>query len=271
MNEILQLESVQKLARDLSLAAKTLSNKEARYLVDLYYQMQDNRVRSYGQVRALSETEEPHTVINWAAEQSQMLESQIKKALDKYTDAEEAGKWAKSNLGIGPVLSAGLCANIGDATRFATCGDLWAYCGLVPGQRRKRGEKSNWSSSLKRLAWLIGQSFVKVSGNEDSFYGKLYKDKKAYYVQKNDAGYYSDRAAQCLNDKKYGKDTEAYKHYSAGRLPPAHIQAMAERYAAKIFLSNFWEVSLRLQGIEPPKTYAIAILGHAHEIKPYRT
>ena len=265
----IELDSVVKLTRDLVNASKTLSQKEARYLVDLYYQMQDNRIRSYGQVRALSETEEPHDVISWAAEQSETLENQIRRALDKYTDEEAAGAWAKSNVGIGPVLSAGLCANIGDARRFATCGDLWSYCGLVPGQKRKRGEKANWSSSLKRLAWLIGQSFVKVSGNDKAFYGHLYKQKKAYYVAKNENGDYAERAAQCLLDKKYGKDTDAFKHYSAGRLPPAHIQAMGERYAAKIFLSHFWEISLRLKGVTPPKAYAIAILGHAHEIKPH--
>lgn len=264
----IELDSVIKLTRDLVNASKTLSQKEARYLVDLYYQMQDNRIRSYGQVRALSETEEPHDVISWAAAQAETLESQIKRALDKYTDEEPAGAWAKSNVGIGPVLSAGLCANIGDARRFETCGDLWSYCGLVPGQKRKQGEKANWSSSLKRLAWLIGQSFVKVSGNENAFYGLLYKQKKAYYVAKNDNGDYAERAAQCLIDKKYRKDTDAFKHYSAGRLPPAHIQAMGERYAAKIFLSHFWEMSLRLKGVAPPKAYAIAILGHAHEIKP---
>src|ERR1700690_1045372 len=265
---MIELEPLQKLTKDLANASKTLSHKEARYLVDLYYQMQDNRIRSYGQVRALSETEEPHSVIGWAAEQSERLETQIKRALDKYTDEEPTGMWAKSNTGIGPVIAAGLCANIGDATRFATCGDLWSYCGLVPGQRRKRGEKSNWSSSLKRLTWLMGQSFVKVSGNEKAVYGHLYKEKKEYYVKKNESGDYAERAAQCLIDNQYGKETEAYKHYSAGHLPPAHIQAMAERYAAKIFLSHFWEMSLRIKGIVPPKCYAIAILGHAHEIKP---
>jgi hypothetical protein len=265
---MLELESVEKLTRDLADASKTLSHKEARYLVDLYYQMQDNRIRSYGQVRALSEAEEPHEVIAWAATQSETLENQIKRALDKYTDEEPAGVWAKSNCGIGPVLSAGLCANIGDASRFASCGDLWAYCGQVPGQKRKRGEKANWSSSLKRLTWLIGESFVKVSSKENAFYGHLYKSKKEYYMRKNEAGDYAERAAQCLIEKKYGKETDAFKHYSSGKLPPAHIQSMSQRYAAKIFLSHFWEVSLRIKGIEPPKFYAIAVMGHAHEIKP---
>ncbi len=277
---MLELNAIQKLNRDLANASKTLSDKEARYLVDLYYQMQDNRIRSYGQVRSLNESAEPHSVIAWAAEQSENLENQIKRALDKYTDEHPVGSWAKSNVGIGPVISAGLCANIVgeaketkqklDATRFASCGDWWSYCGMVPGQKKKRGQRANWNPTLKRLAWLIGQSFVKVSGHEDAFYGKLYKEKKDYYVKKNEAGEFAERAKKCLTEKKWDEKTDAFKHYSSGKLPPAHIQAMAERYAAKIFLSHFWEVSLRTLGKEPPKCYAIAVLGHVHEIKPSR-
>ena len=334
-----ELAPIQRLSRDLASASTTLSDKEARYLVDLYYQMQDNRIRSFGQVRALSQTEEPHSVIAWAGEQSEALENQIKRALDRYTDEHPAGAWAKSNVGIGPVLAAGLCANIGDVTRFTAVGNLWSYCGLVPGQKRRRGEKSTWSSSLKRLAWLIGQSFVKVCNNEDAFYGHLYQEKKTYYQKKNEAGEFAERAASTLKDKRFGKGTDAYQWYSglwvlnerlnpgaalsdtvqeelkklrreaakeakktapAGKdaasehveaakteaveaylrknslplrpmLPPAHIQAMAERYAAKIFISHFWEVSLRQRGLEPPKCYAITILGHVHEIKPPRS
>ena len=200
---MIELDPAQKLGRDLALAAKTLSHKEARYLVDLYYKMQENRTRSHKQSLQLMKAEEPHDVISWVGNQAEMLENQIKRALDKYTDEEPAAAWAKSNIGIGPVLSAGLCANIGDATRFATCGDLWAYSGLVPGQRRKRGETANWSSSLKRLAWLIGQSFVKTSSHEECFYGHLYKQKKEYYMRKNEAGDYAERAAQCLREKKF--------------------------------------------------------------------
>ena len=51
-------------------------------------------------------------------------------------------------------------------------------------------------------------------------------------------------------------------------LPPAHIQARAKRYAVKIFLSHLFDVWYKLEkGQEPPKPYALAILGHAHEIE----
>jgi hypothetical protein len=65
-----------------------------------------------------------------------------------------------------------------------------------------------------------------------------------------------------------GKSTEAFKHYSAGRLPPGQIDARARRYAVKLFLSHLHEVWYKAHfGKAPPLPYPIAILGHAH-IKP---
>ncbi len=42
---------VTRLSRDLVHAATTLSEDEARYLVDAYYLMQDDRKRAHNQVR----------------------------------------------------------------------------------------------------------------------------------------------------------------------------------------------------------------------------
>lgn len=50
--------SIERLKRDLANAAYTLSKDEARFLVDAYYMMQDNRIRSAAQVRSLSENQE---------------------------------------------------------------------------------------------------------------------------------------------------------------------------------------------------------------------
>src|SRR6185312_11642646 len=100
----------------------TMSPDEARYLVDAYYLMQENRKRSDNQVRSMEA--EPHTVIAWLAENSDMLEGQIKRALDKYTDAHVVGQWMKSIHGIGPVIAAGLMAHI-DINKAPTVGHIW--------------------------------------------------------------------------------------------------------------------------------------------------
>jgi hypothetical protein len=106
-----------------------------------------------------------------------------------------------------------------------------------------------------------------VSGNEDAVYGKVYTKRKLSEIEKNDALEFSDQAATALTKKRIGKDTEAYKHYIKGKLPPAHIHARAKRYAVKLFLSHYHETAYIMQfGEKPPLPYPIAILGHAHKI-----
>ena len=178
-------EVVRRLRRDLVKAASTLSVDEARYLVDAYYAMQEYRKAAGNQVRALAESEEPHGVIQWLFDQNTTVEKQILRALDSWTDALPAARWAKSICGIGPVISAGLAAHI-DITRSATVGHIWRFAGLDPTVEWKKGEKRPWNAGLKTLCWKIGESFVKVSGNESDFYGKLYIQRKQYEQQRND-------------------------------------------------------------------------------------
>ena len=173
--------------------------------------------------------------------------------------------------GIGPVIAAGLLAHI-DIEKAPTVGHIWNFAGLNPFQDWNKGEKRPWNASLKTLCWKIGQSFVKVSNNDKDVYGKIYKKRKEYEMAKNEAGDYAEQAKQKLERFKIGKDTEAYKYYSEGKLPPAHIQQRAERYAVKMFLSHLHEVWYREHyGTEPPKPFVISQLGHAHYIAPPNT
>jgi Transposase IS116/IS110/IS902 family len=259
-------EAVKRLSRDLAMAASTMTETEARFLVDAYYIAQESRKRSNNQI--LSMSAEPHTVIAWLFEQSDTLENQIKRALDKYTDASEIGRWCKSITGIGPVIAAGLIAHI-DIEQAPTAGHIWRFAGLDPTVAWGKGEKRPWNASLKTLCWKIGQSFMKFSGHEDCYYGKLYKERKAYEVERNERGGNAERAAQILTNKKFGKGTEAYKHLTGGKLPPAQIDAMARRYVVKLFLSHLQEVWWTIEnGSAPPKPYVINKLGHAHYIAP---
>jgi hypothetical protein len=245
-----------------------LSVDEARYLVDAYYAMQEHRKAAGNQVRALAESEEPHGVIQWLFDQNTTVEKQILRALDSWTDALPAARWAKSICGIGPVISAGLAAHI-DITRSATVGHIWRFAGIDPTVEWKKGEKRPWNAGLKTLCWKIGESFVKVSGNESDFYGKLYIQRKQYEQQRNDSGQLADQAARKLERFKIGKSTEAYKAYAAGKLPPAHIHARAKRWAVKLFLAHYHHVAFTLaNGTPPPKPYVISILGHADMIMP---
>jgi hypothetical protein len=129
--------------------------------------------------------------------------------------------------------------------------------------------KRPWNADLKTLIWKIGESFVKVSGRDDDVYGKLYLQRKAQEIERNDAGDFADQAAAVLERKKIGKGTEAYGHYSKGKLPPAHIHARAKRWAVKLFLSAFHEALFFSTYNElPPKPYILTKPEHVHYIEP---
>ena len=114
----------------------------------------------------------------------------------------------------------------------------------------------------------VGESFVKVSSNENDFYGKLYLQRKDAEIAGNEAGKFADQAAAKLERFNIGKTTEAYKWYSGGKLPPAHVHARAKRWAVKLFLAHYQFVAFREEfGFDPPKPYVLDILGHADYIQ----
>lgn len=296
------LEVVQRLTRDIRNAAITLSDDEARFLVDAYYALQRDRIRAGHQERQLSVGGEPHDVMSWLMDQRETLENQVRRALDAYSGASPVGIWARSVTGIGPVIAAGLLANIymgnwcmvchghspDDCERFQadkkrklaahsftpgfsapTVGHIWRFAGLDPTSKWEKGTRRPWNGSLKRLCWLIGESFVKVSANESDTYGKVYRARKDQEIANNEAGRYADQAAASLSAKKFGADTEARKHYEAGMLPPARIHLRSERYAVKLFLSHLhWVWYFTVFKRVPPFPYILTQPGHVHFIGP---
>jgi len=256
------MNPIQRLTRDLATAAITLSDAEARFLVDSYYTMQENRIRAAGQIRSIKE--EPHLVLSWYEEQSATLEAQIKRALDKYTEGHPVGEWMRGVFGIGPVISAGLLAHI-DIHKAPTVGHIWRFAGLDPTVRWEAKKKRPWNAALKVICFHAGESFVKFSGNEKCYYGHIWKERKAQEEKRNELGEFADQAKAKLERFKIGQTTDAYKSYIIGKLPPAHIHARAKRYAVKLFLSHLHgEMHRKILGSEPPLPYPIAHLGHVH-------
>ena len=252
--------------KDIRKASETLGRVEARFMVDYYYTMQRDRIRFDNQVRSMTKSGEPNMILDHLAVQAAKREEIIKKALDDYTSTDRVGTWLRSICGIGPVTAAGLLAYI-DIERAVTAGAIWKLAGLVPGVEWNKGEKRPWNAKLKCLMFKIGESFVKTSNKESSFYGKIYKERKELETRRNENGDFAEQAAKELASKNYAKNTPTYAALSAGRLSPAHIHVRARRYAVKLFLSHLHEVMyLVILKKAPPSPYAISILEHAHRI-----
>ena len=261
---------VRKLDRDMGQAANTLTATEARYLVDSYYGMQEGRIRANNQIRALTASGEPHESIAWLSTESRVLEESVKRALDAYSASHPVGKRMRTVVGVGPVIAAGLLAHI-DITRAPTAGAIWRYAGLDPTSEWKKGQKRPHNASLKTLCWKMGDSFVKVCNHKDAVYGKLYQERKEVELAKNEAGAFADQAAAKLEKFNIGKTTDAYKAYSVGKLPPAHIHARAKRVAVKMFLSHLHQVWHEVEfGKTAPVPYVFEFADkeHVHKIEP---
>lgn len=134
METEIALPTLKELRKDLRAAAVSLGPAEARYLVDLYYQIQEYRISTSNQSRALGETNEPGEAIRLILAQMDGMERAIQSALDRWTDEEPMGAWAKGHIGIGPVIAAGLAAHI-DVTKTETVGGLWRFAGVDPSQK----------------------------------------------------------------------------------------------------------------------------------------
>ena len=264
-----ELWAVPKFLRaDLAEAARTLSQQEARYHVDTYYELQHFRIQSQNQTQGLATSGEPNKLTDFLHERFRQLERQIQQELDKWSQASTVGEWLRAQVGIGPVLAAGLLAHL-DAVPPPTVGHWWRFAGLDPTDAWEKGGVRPWNAKLKVICWKVGQSFVKCSGRLDCLYGRLYRQRKGYEQARNENGTYAEQAAAVLKNKRLGPETEAFAHYSAGRLPPAHIQARSERWAVKLFLSHYHEAAtVAATGKLPPKPFAIGRLGHQSWIMP---
>jgi hypothetical protein len=259
------MTAVQRLTRDIRSASITLGDDEARFLVDAYYTMQEDRKRSANQLRSLSESGEPNATIGWLFDQTETMEAQIKRALQAYVEAHPIGQRMLQVVGIGPVIAAGLLAHI-DIEKAPTVGHIWRFGGMDPTCQWEKGQKRPWNADLKRLCWLIGESFVKQKSRENDYYGKVYEARKAYEQAKNLNGDYADQA-KALLAKRPNHAQRAI--YAEGRLPDGHIHARAKRYAVKLFLAHLWEIwYVHHFKKAPPLPYPIAHLGHVDFIAP---
>lgn len=295
------IELVKRLSRDLKEAATKMTDEEARFLVDNYYIMQKNRIRTNNQVKALEKTAEPNSTLLWIAEESLVLEKQIAHALDAYSSSKPIGVWAKSITGIGSVIAAGMLAHF-DIHKANTVSHFISFAGLNPHRTWNKGEKRPWNPHLKRLMFIVGESFTKVQNLQSDVYGKMFKARKIIELDKNEQGVFAEQAQLALKSKDFSRDTQARAWYEGcyghgvmkkviqlelakrqpylnsvrvrpgegvQQLPPARIQLRSQRYAVKMFLSHLHQVWYEQEFKKPaPLPFAIAHLHHVDYIPP---
>jgi len=325
--EEVDLPKIARLTKELREMARSTGPREGRALVDCYYALQEMRKSAANQRAAgLRGDEAAMPILTWVVAQDATMERRLRDLLGNFAEGYPVGRWAMSQVGIGPVIAAGLLAYI-DIAKAQTPGHIYRFAGLDPSQEwigkeeaarrvehaavdakgrltatslaalaeganlrlealmRRIVDKDGtpqeptranvaralsvrpWNAGLKTLCWKAGQCFMKFHGRDDCFYGHLYAERKAEEVRRNEAGEFAEQAALALKKKNFNRDTGAKAAYMAGKLPAGHLEARAERWAVKIFLSHWWQVAYEsTYGKPAPSPYALEHLGHVHVI-----
>lgn len=265
------IEALKRLGKDLKAASRDLSRRDARFLVDFYYTIQDQRIRSAGQVRTASEQGEPHALLTWVFDSMRTLETGIKTAMGEFAAAYAAGQWLQAQHGIGPVLSAAMLSYF-DIRKAPTVGHYWRFAGLDPTLGKPtKGEKLKYSKSLKSICcFRLGETMVKHSGSEKCYYGQLYAAYKPALAALNAQGKFAEYARERATT--VGKTTVAHKKYSEGLLPDGHVHNRARRWMVKLFLSHLHHVMyVDYHGANPPAPYVFEhpeLGDHRHLMTP---
>jgi hypothetical protein len=134
---------------------------------------------------------------------------------------------------------------------FETVTALWAFAGVALNgdgqiQRRRKGEQSNWSSTMKVLVWKIGESFVRCGGEYRKEYDR-------YKARQHEIHPEPETIQGPRGPRKIFTD--------------GHLHNRSKRYVAKLFLSHLWSFWRELKGLPVRLPYAIEYLQHTKEKK----
>ena len=153
-------------SRDLRAAAKLMGVREARYFVDTYYDLQDYRIAAANQQRKLLEGQEPSEFIAWLKNgQLVVLEGQSKPCSTSGARGATDGRVEPCGCRDRPSHFIRIDCQYRHYKSADRRAHLAVRPGLDPTCKWRRAKKRPWNASLKRLCWLMGESFVKVSGN----------------------------------------------------------------------------------------------------------
>lgn len=249
------------ISKEVVLQAGKLTNPEARFLVSQYYDMQNMRKRADMQIRHLGDKVLP-TLLQYTADSAAMIEAQLVKGLKNFAESDPVGLWMLAQDGVGPVIAAGMLAHL-DIEKAPTAGHFWSFAGLDPTRKWEKGQKRPWNADMKQLCYHLGECAKRISWKEDAFYGRFYLERKKLIEERNATGGYAERAKTFFT-----KSAEWKKVLEESKLPAGNLDRQACNITAKIFLSHlhavmYWNRYHRA----PAKPFAIAVLGHAHEVR----
>jgi hypothetical protein len=147
--------------------------------------------------------------------------------------------------------------------RFASTDHTGKLVPLTRASLAKALSRRPYNPDLKQITFHAGQCFKRISGEPRAVYGRLYRERKALLVSRNERGDFAERA------KTYEtRSPDQRAVLKEGKLPAGNLDLQACNFATKIFFGHLHGVMYwHRYRAPPPKPFSIAILGHAHEIR----
>lgn len=245
-----------------------------RALVDYRFQAQERRKATANQIGAIErrvDTGVDPLALRVLREDFLKIERKADKAITLMVESHKAGRWAVSTPGIAHTFAGILLAYV-DVRIANTAGKLWRFAGVDPTIRWEKGQKRPYCAKLKTTVWQIGESFKKLGADSDCIYARLYRERKAQEVERNEAGAFRDQALARLEGatrRKWRISPLQRETWASGKLQPIGLDIRAGRYAAKLFLSHFHHVLHEVElGEPPPVPWIIGPGGHADYLAP---
>ena len=207
--------------------------------------------------------------------------TQVEHELEQLAYTLPVMQWVNDIHGVGPGSLAAIIGNAGNLWNYPTVQKLWKRMGMavMPDGRRQRNirgadeetkKAAGYNAQRRSVVWKIGTSIMfaqsaKVKKDKETGevlevvkapgpWRQIYDRRREYEEAKNERGEYAEQAKAILASATFGKTTETYKAYTAGRLPKAHLKARAQRYMEKEFLKRLWiEWRRTMHEVRPPK------------------
>lgn len=197
-----------------------------------------NRARALGQIKGLEGSPEAERMAA-LADPFEFAERQTTRDLQKAVKAHPLGPWVERTKGIGLKQAGRLLGALGDPSlrgeEERSLGQLMSLAGYgdAKKQRRRRGEKANWSPQIKMRVYLIAESCIKQSASP---YRAVYDAGRAKYAD-------AVHDEECRRCGPSGKPAQPGSDLSDG-----HKHARAMRLVSKAILRDLWTEARALRG-----------------------
>ena len=295
------LESIYRMNHELVVhiqsGAQPIDNQEINFLLDLYEELQRQRVRQNNRIKAHERErpeENPLEAMIWTHGQINLLEKQIKTIIQSFLEAHPMAWFFDQIKGVTGFTAARLLCSL-DVHKAKNVGGFWRYAGIDPSSTWSKKCARPWNPKVKLACWKIGNQLVKSEGG---CYRAIYDERKAYEWNKNLEGKNVEIAQKMT--KVFDPNTLAYSWYSGEfdvekvkrallertlpgiltctakkrsdglpMLPPAQIHARARRYMVKVLLAHLhYRWHEQEFGRPPTRPLVLSHFGHDKYLIP---